>query len=486
MAAAGIFVLALLCTAATSHCASFPTTFSLERGISPSHDLSELREIDSYRHRRSLLSNGDIYFPLQGTYQPPSIGVYYTKLRLGTPAKDYYVQIDTGSDVVLVSCTSCQNCPTKSDLNVPIHQYDPGTSSSSGIVPCWHPVCDAGIETSDAFCSTKLSICGFALNYTGGNAYGYYVSDDLHMFEASDSSMSTSFKTPLVFGCTAMLTGTGTKINKAVGGVLGLGPRNMSFISQLASQGKTPRIFSHCLRGDATGGGMLVLGEITAPRVVYTPLVQSQSQYKVDLQSISIGGKTLAIDRSVFKTTETQGTVIDSGTTLAYLADGVYDPVIETISEFALRNAISYPNSMYKCFLVGARIENLFPKVTLNFAGGASMVLHPRDYLVQQQAVAGDVRCIGFESIPGQKITVLGDLVLRDKIVVYDMEKQRFGWTSYNCSVADAVSSSTNNGMNQKLPKSNSSPRDVPLKMISMAIIALLLQMFMGSSYLFL
>lgn len=50
----------------------------------------------------------------------------------------------------------------------------------------------------------------------------------------------------------------------------------MSVISQLASQGVTPQAFSHCLRGGEGGGGILVLGEIVEPSVVYSPLVPSQ------------------------------------------------------------------------------------------------------------------------------------------------------------------------------------------------------------------
>lgn len=44
--------------------------------------------------------------------------LYYTKVQLGSPAKDYYVQIDTGSDVLWVSCASCNGCPTSSGLQV--------------------------------------------------------------------------------------------------------------------------------------------------------------------------------------------------------------------------------------------------------------------------------------------------------------------------------------------------------------------------------
>lgn len=44
--------------------------------------------------------------------------LYYTRVKLGNPPKEFYVQIDTGSDVLWVSCNSCSGCPTSSGLQV--------------------------------------------------------------------------------------------------------------------------------------------------------------------------------------------------------------------------------------------------------------------------------------------------------------------------------------------------------------------------------
>ena len=46
------------------------------------------------------------------------IRLYYTKIGIGTPPNDYYVQVDTGSDILWVNCFGCDKCPTKSDLGV--------------------------------------------------------------------------------------------------------------------------------------------------------------------------------------------------------------------------------------------------------------------------------------------------------------------------------------------------------------------------------
>jgi len=44
--------------------------------------------------------------------------LYFTRVKLGTPSKEFYVQIDTGSDILWVTCTGCSGCPTSSGLNV--------------------------------------------------------------------------------------------------------------------------------------------------------------------------------------------------------------------------------------------------------------------------------------------------------------------------------------------------------------------------------
>ncbi|XP_022889059.1 aspartic proteinase-like protein 2 [Olea europaea var. sylvestris] len=67
----------------------------------------------------------------------------------------------------------------------------------------------------------------------------------------------------------------------------------------------------------------------------------------------------------------------------------------------------------------------------------------PTSLIVQSGAA---VWCIGFQKLQGQGITILGDLVLKDKIVVYDLASQRIGWANYNCSSSVHVSTSTSNG----------------------------------------
>lgn len=53
--------------------------------------------------------------------------------------------------------------------------------------------------------------------------------------------------------------------------------------------------------------------------------------YNLNLESIAVNGQSLPIDPSVFSTSNTRGTIVDSGTTLAYLAEEAYDPFVNAV-----------------------------------------------------------------------------------------------------------------------------------------------------------
>ncbi|KAK4741897.1 hypothetical protein SAY87_025485 [Trapa incisa] len=431
-------------------CDGFPTTMTLQRTFPAIRDveLSHLVARDKARHGRLLQQSSTnasevvIDFPVGGTFNPYLVGLYYTTVQLGSPSKDFYVQIDTGSDVLWVSCSSCNGCPSKSGLNIPMTSFEPKSSSSASEISCSDDRCTKGIQSSDATCSSQNNLCGYTFKYgDGSTSSGYYVSDNLYFDETNSSS-------PVVFGCSTTVSGQLTKTDRAVDGIFGFGQQSLSVVSQLASQGLTPHAFSHCLKGDDNGGGILVLGEIVDPSMIYSPLVPSQSHYNLNLQSISVNGKALNIDPSVFAASANGGTIIDSGTTLAYLAESAYDPFVTAIDAAASQYVQQVPSKGNYCYLITSSetMSDVFPQVSFNFEGNASMVLGPQDYLLQQGSVGvAEVWCIGFSSIQ-RGLTILGDIVLKDKIIVYDIAGQRIGWTNYNCKSLSFISSLQCNG----------------------------------------
>ncbi|RXI09085.1 hypothetical protein DVH24_023229 [Malus domestica] len=136
-------------------------------------------------------------------------------------------------------------------------------------------------------------------------------------------------------------------------GILGFGLGDAPIISQLSSRGLAPNIFSHCLRRDGNGGGVLALGEIIDPRMVYTPLV-------------------LAV------TSHDRGTLVDSGTVLTYLVEEAYDAFVHAIGITTWEMAFQKAHGGY---------------------------------------------------------TVFGDVILKDKIIVYDLARRRLGWAKHDCKI---------------------------------------------------
>ncbi|KAK2448875.1 aspartic proteinase [Trifolium repens] len=434
-----MFTAAILTAAAFT--SASPLTLTLERAFPTNHgmDLDQLKARDMLRHGRLLRSSSGAvgYFIINGTIIPP-VGLYYAKVHLGTPPVEFYVQIDTGSDLLWVSCSSCNGCPQTSGLQIELKYFDPLHSSTSSSITCSDSRC------TSRTCSGKNNQCSYNIQYgkvgvTSGETSGYYVSDRVDFATISQGSVTQDSSAPIVFGCSNQMSGYFTKSEQAVDGVFGFGHQDISVISQLSAQGVTPRVFSHCLRGDITGGGTLVLGEVVEPGIVYTPFVPSEPHYNLNLESISVNGWALQIDTSVFATSKGRGTIIDSGTTLAYLAEEAYDPFVNAITAAMPQSVHTVLYGGNQCFLTTNSITDFFPQVSLNFAGGASLDLRPQDYLIQP-IDGGSVWCIGFQKIKGQGMTILGDLVLKDKIVVYDLDGQRIGWADYDCSLPVNVS----------------------------------------------
>lgn len=57
-----------------------------------------------------------------------------------------------------------------------------------------------------------------------------------------------------------------------------------------------------------------------------------RSNYNLNLEGIAVNGKNLLIDSSLFATSNKQGPIVDSGTTLTYLVDRAYDGFVSAVS----------------------------------------------------------------------------------------------------------------------------------------------------------
>ncbi|KAG7575741.1 Xylanase inhibitor C-terminal [Arabidopsis thaliana x Arabidopsis arenosa] len=391
-------------------------------------DLGALRAHDVHRHSR-LLSAIDL--PLGGDSQPESIGLYFAKIGLGTPSRDFHVQVDTGSDILWVNCAGCIRCPRKSDL-VELTPYDADASSTAKSVSCSDNFCSYVNQRSECHSG---STCQYVILYgDGSSTNGYLVRDVVHLDLVTGNRQTGSTNGTIIFGCGSKQSGQLGESQAAVDGIMGFGQSNSSFISQLASQGKVKRSFAHCLDNN-NGGGIFVIGEVVSPKVKTTPMLSKSAHYSVNLNAIEVGNSVLKLSSDAFDSGDDKGVIIDSGTTLVYLPDAVYNPLMNQILASHQELNLHTVQDSFTCFHYIDKLDR-FPTVTFQFDKSVSLAVYPREYLFQ---VREDTWCFGWQNgglqtKGGASLTILGDMALSNKLVVYDIENQVIGWTNHNCS----------------------------------------------------
>ncbi|CAN8276074.1 unnamed protein product [Cochlearia groenlandica] len=397
--------------------------------------LSELKSHDSYRHGRML---ENINFPLGGDSRADSIGLYFTKIKLGTPPKEYYVQIDTGSDILWVNCEPCPNCPLKTDLGIPLSLYDSKASSTWKKVGCKELFCEYIMQTDS--CPSKRKPCSYHVVYgDGSTSHGEFVKDNMTFENIIGNNETTPLTQEVVFGCGRNQSGQLGKTDSALDGIMGFGQAMTSIMSQLTMSGYIKRVFSHCL-DNTKGGGIFAIGDVESPVIKTTPLVPDQVHYNVNLKGIDVGGNPVDLPPNFASSDGTGTTIIDSGTTLAYLPSTLYDSVIEKIIA-KQQVKLHTVQGTFSCFSFTSNTDKAFPVVNFHFEDELKLIVYPRDYLFKLRE---DMYCFGWQSggmasKDGSDKILLGDMVLSNKLVVYDIDNYVIGWVEHNCSTSIKV-----------------------------------------------
>lgn len=393
-----------------------------------------LIDLKAHDSRRQLQFLSSVDLPLGGTGRPDGVGLYYAKIGIGTPSKDYYVQVDTGSDIMWVNCIQCKECPRKSSLGIDLTLYNLKDSLTANLTSCDEEFCHEINGGPISGCTSNMSCTYFEAYGDGSSTAGYFVKDVVQYDSVSGDLNTTSANGSIIFGCGARQSGDLGSSDDALDGILGFGKANSSVISQLASSGKVKKMFAHCLDG-INGGGIFAIGHIVQPKVNTTPLVPNQPHYSINMKAVEVGGEILKLPTNIFEVGDKKGTIIDSGTTLAYLPEVVYEALVNKMISQQSDLKLHTVDEQYACFRYSGSVDDGFPNVTLHFENSLFLKVLPHEYLFPMD----DLWCIGWQNSGNQSrdrkdMTLLGDLVLSNKLVLYDLENQVIGWTEYNCS----------------------------------------------------
>lgn len=120
----------------------------------------------------------------------------------------------------------------------------------------------------------------------------------------------------------------------AADGIVGLGQGPVSLVSQMRNS-NMDAIFSYCLVGiDSTRTSPLLLGNANAAGVTYTPIVSNPVNptfYYAGVTGVSVNGVPVNYPANSFNilANGNGGLIIDSGTTITYLVQAAYTPILQ-------------------------------------------------------------------------------------------------------------------------------------------------------------
>lgn len=344
-------------------------------------------------------------------------GEYFTRIGVGTPTREQYMVLDTGSDVAWIQCEPCRECYSQAD---PI--FNPSYSASFSTVGCDSAVCSQ-LDAYDC--------------HSGGCLY-----------EASygDGSYSTgSFATEtLTFGTTSVANvaiGCGHKnVGLFIGaaGLLGLGAGALSFPNQIGTQ--TGHTFSYCLVDrESDSSGPLQFGPESVPvGSIFTPLEKNPhlpTFYYLSVAAISVGGAILdSIPPEVFRIDETSGHggfIIDSGTVVTRLVTSAYDAVRDAFvagtGKLPRTDAVSIFDTCYD--LSGLQFVSV-PTVGFHFSNGASLILPAKNYLIPMDTVG--TFCFAFAPA-ASSVSIMGNTQQQHIRVSFDSANSLVGFAFDQC-----------------------------------------------------
>jgi hypothetical protein len=361
---------------------------------------------------------------------------YLMYVNIGTPPTRTLAIVDTGSDLVWLRCVNGSTADAPAPAPNGDVVFDLSSSSTYGRVGCQSGACHAVSGTCDG-----SSNCDYLQVYEDGtNTTGILSLETFTFDDAPGGCVGCRDRPQLVvkevnFGCSTSINGASLG-----NGVVGLGAGDMSLISQIGAATSLGRRFSYCLVPYyVNASSALNFGSraaVTESGAVTTTLVDFivKSFYTVALESVEINNSTFTIPP------ERSHLVVDSGTSMTYLYQGLLDQVVAEVNRtIKLPQVSSFGRILPLCYDATGKtdesiLEKMIPDVKLVMGDGAVVTLKARNTFVKvdQSTVCMAVLPIGDLSLFG----ILGSVAQQNMHVGYDLDKRTVTFAPADCSTA--------------------------------------------------
>lgn len=339
-------------------------------------------------------------------------GEYFSRIGVGTPPKEFYMVIDTGSDVSWLQCQPCAECYQQTD---PI--FDPSSSSTFSPLTCATPQCGA-LEVS----ACRDGTCLYQVSYGDGS---YTVGDFVTETVSFGSSGSV---TKIALGCGHDNEG----LFVGAAGLLGLGGGRLSLPSQIKATS-----FSYCLVDrDSLKSSTLEFNSARPSYSVIAPILKNNKLntfYYVGLTGFSVGGQPVSIPRALFSLDDSGsgGVIVDSGTAITRLPTQAYDSLRDAFTRLTQHLKSAGGVALFDtCYDFSSMTSVKVPTVAMHFAGGQTLDLPAKNYLIPVDS--SGTFCFAFAQTTSS-MSIIGNVQQQGTRVYFDIAKAQVAFSQNNC-----------------------------------------------------
>jgi len=378
-----------------------------------------------HRAHRNLSPENDSYFLEQAYGNSYDLYYYYTTLYFGPNKTPQTFILDTGSPTTTSPCSKCTSCGKH--LNKPYEFKD-----NSRIVKCYTDECNS----VGASCSSSNDQCIFSISYSEGSSLaGFFNLQDIFFENINNDPKFSSKSFTLPIGCTT--TETHLFVSQLADGIMGLNNSGRSFVSLMFKYKVIAKeLFSICF---GQNDGYFSIGEIDTKyhksNISYVPLIWGHNNFYIKIINMKVGNNVVS--------TNNYNIFIDSGTTITYFPNEIYDSVMKNFNKYCKEKGnkcgkFEDVDNIGHCGMFKSKKERIealnyyWPNITLNLEG-FSYILTPNNYYFEYNENKKIGACIGFEGEYSSKIT-LGGTFMHGHDIIFDKDNQMIGFAEADCN----------------------------------------------------
>ncbi|CDY42169.1 BnaC05g40500D [Brassica napus] len=412
---------------------------SLSPNPSPYHRIEDIMGMDQKRHnvisQKIKTTKGGVKMSL-GSGFDYGAAQYFSEIMVGTPAKRFRVVVDTGSELTWVNCRFHGQGPEKLENR---HVFRAENSSSFRKVGCMTKTCSEDLAKlfSIAICPTPRTPCAYDYRYVdGSSAQGVFAKETFTLGLTNGSVTSVR---GLLIGCSSASEG-GASFREA-DGILGLALSDYSFTSKATNifGGK----FSYCLVDHTSHKNVsnyLIFGSTPSSTTTKAPARRTARLdlsllppfYAVNIVGISIGEEMLNIPPQVWGVKKGGGTILDSGSSLTFLAEAAYKAVVTGLQRHLVGVKRIKPEGLpiEFCYYTSKFDDRKLPQLTFHFMGGTRFAPYRRSYLIN---AAPGIRCLGFVEAKAEATNVIGNIMQQNHLWEFDIAASTLSFSPSTC-----------------------------------------------------